>query len=81
MKSENGCGRIQKIGKGTLIPLGIVAVLLAAAWSVATERSEIRQGINTNSATIAAMSSDMDSLKASMRRIEIELGTFPKDSP
>lgn len=74
--------QMPSVTKNTLLPIGIVIVLVGLAWTLATDRQQALSDIMRNGDAITrhdnaleAMREDMDYLAGAMIRIEQKLGT------
>ena len=66
-----------KLTAKTLVPIGLLGVAAAAAWHISADRQKALAEIAGNKAAINGLSTDLDEMQKSLRRIEIRLGTLP----
>jgi len=76
-----------ELNRNTLIPLGIVLLLITMTWSLASDRQAVISDVAANATEIerhsqelARLTGKLDYLTSAMVRVESALGTRPKDS-
>lgn len=69
--------RTNKISQSTLIPLAFVILIIGVVWGLATDRAQAVAEIVRSEKRISLIEEKLDTVSASLLRIEQKLGTMP----
>ncbi len=70
--------RVAQITQKTMLPLAMVATLIAIAWGLATDRQKALGDIASHEKRITLIEQSIGSAAESLRRIELKLGIDTK---
>lgn len=83
---------VQKVDNNTLLPIGVALAVCASAitatWVLASDRANVLKNIESlhaanarNDTAIKALERRFDRVENSLRRLEIQAGTWPGEDP